>query len=172
MIASCRRIALASLVLLLGLGSALAAPLPRLERDRCAFRPPRGDKLECYTLVVAENRTNPKSQELRLKVVVLKAKRPLSADPVLYLAGGPGDAPLVASTSGADPLAEGDWWNDTAVVRRRRDVVILSQRGAGGASPNLDCFEPRTSEPARVRRRAVTEPQEREILLRCRAEFD
>ena len=172
MIVSCRRIALASLVLLLGLGSALAAPLPRLERDRCAFRPPRGDKLECYTLVVAENRSNPKSQELRLKVVVLKAKRPLSADPVLYLAGGPGDAPLVASTSGADPLAEGDWWNDTAVVRRRRDVVIVSQRGAGGASPNLDCFEPRTSEPARVRRRAVTEAQEREILLRCRADFD
>jgi len=172
MIVSCRRIALASLVLLLGLGSALAAPLPRLERERCTFRAPRGDKVECYTLVVVENRANPKSQELRLKVAVLKAKRPLSADPVVYLAGGPGDSPLVASTAGADPLAEGDWWNDTAVVRRRRDVIILSQRGAGGSSPNLDCFEARTSEPARIRRRAVTEQQEREILLRCRADFD
>ncbi|HYD05110.1 MAG TPA: alpha/beta fold hydrolase, partial [Reyranella sp.] len=50
--------------------------------------------------------------------------------------------------------------------------IIMSQRGAGGATPSLDCFEPRTSEPARIRRRAVTEPQEREILLRCRAEFD
>ena len=68
MIVSCRRIALASLVLLLGLGSALAAPLPRLERERCTFRAPRGDKVECYTLVVVENRANPKSQELRLKV--------------------------------------------------------------------------------------------------------
>src|SRR4051794_2836110 len=121
MIASCRRIALASLVLLLGLGSALAAPLPRLERERCTFRPPRGDKIECYTLVVAENRVNPKSPEVRLKVAVLKAKRPLSPDPVMYLAGGPGDAPLVASSAGGDPLAEGDWWNDTATVRRRRD---------------------------------------------------
>ena len=91
---------------------------------------------------------------------------------MIYLAGGPGDSPLVASTAGADPLAEGDWWNDTAVVRRRRDVIIISQRGAGGSTPNLDCFEPRTSEPARARRRAVTEPQEREILLRCRADFD
>jgi pimeloyl-ACP methyl ester carboxylesterase len=54
----------------------------------------------------------------------------------------------------------------------RRDVIIISQRGAGGSTPNLDCFEPRTSEPARARRRAVTEPQEREILLRCRADFD
>ena len=72
---------------------------------------------------------------------------PLAADPVIYLAGGPGDAPLVASTAGADPLAEGDWWNDTAVIRRRRDVIIVSQRGAGGSTPNLDCFEPRTTEP-------------------------
>src|SRR6478672_6029559 len=117
MVLSGRRIALATLFLMMGVCSALAAaPVPRLERERCVFRPPRGDKIECYTLIVAENRANPRS-EVRLKVAVLKAKRPLAADPVIYLAGGPGDAPLVASTAGADPLAEGDWWNDTAVVR-------------------------------------------------------
>src|SRR6476619_6954989 len=138
MIASCRRIGLASLLLLLSVGSAFAAP--RLERERCAFKAPRGDKIECYTLAVPENRANPKSVEVRLKVVVLKAKRPLSADPLVYLAGGPGDAPLVASTAGADPLAEGDWWNDTAAVRRRRDVIIVSQRGAGGSEPNTECL--------------------------------
>ena len=171
MVASCRRITLACLLLLLAAGSALAASLPRLERERCLFRPPRGDKIECYTLVVAENRADPRN-EVRLKVAVMKAKRALARDPVIYLAGGPGDSPLVASTAGADPLAEGDWWNDTAQVRRRRDVIILSQRGAGGSVPNLDCFEPRTSEPARVRRRAVTESEEREILLGCRADFD
>jgi len=54
MIASCLRIALAVLLLALLADGALA--MPRLERDRCVFRPPRGDKLECYTLVVAENR--------------------------------------------------------------------------------------------------------------------
>jgi pimeloyl-ACP methyl ester carboxylesterase len=172
MIAACLRAALAGLLLALVAGSALAQPLPRIERERCVFRAPRGDKIECYTLVVPENRANPKSQEVRLKVAVLKAKRPLAADPLIYLAGGPGDSPLVASTAGADPLSEGDWWNDTATIRKRRDVIIISQRGAGGSTPNLDCFEPRTSEPARVKRRAVTEPQEREILLRCRADFD
>src|SRR5579859_1021385 len=168
-----RRIALAGLLLLLAIGSALAAaPVPRLERERCVFRPPRGEKIECYTLVVLENRSKPKGPEVRLKVAILKARRPLAADPVIYLAGGPGDAPLVASAAGADPLAEGDWWNDTAIIRRRRDLIILSERGAGGSNPNLDCFEPRTTEPARARRRAVTEPQERDILLRCRADFD
>jgi pimeloyl-ACP methyl ester carboxylesterase len=88
---------------------------------------------------------------------------------MIYLSGGPGDSPLVASTPGADALSEGDWWNETAAIRRRRDVVILSQRGAGGSSPNLDCFDTRTSDPARARRRAVTEQEEREILGRCRS---
>jgi pimeloyl-ACP methyl ester carboxylesterase len=91
---------------------------------------------------------------------------------MFYLSGGPGDAPLVASSPGADALAEGDWWNETAVIRRRRDVVVVSQRGAGGTTPDLDCFDPRTSDPAKARRRAVTEQQEHDILVRCRAGFD
>lgn len=160
---------LAVIVLTLA-GSALA--IPKLERERCAFKPPRGDRVECFVLIVPENREQPEGREVRLKVAVLKAKRTASAEPMFYLSGGPGDAPLVATTSGADALTEGDWWNETAAIRRRRDVVILSQRGAGGTSPNLDCFDPRTSDPAKARRRAVTEQQERDILVRCRATLD
>jgi pimeloyl-ACP methyl ester carboxylesterase len=160
-----------ALVLLALAGTALAGP-PRLERDRCVFRAPRGDRLECYTLVLQENREKPQGSEVRLKVAVLKAKRVVDADPLVYLAGGPGDSPLVASSAGADPLSEGDWWNDTAAIRKRRDVVIISQRGAPGSVPSLDCFESRASELARARRRSVTENQERDILIRCRAEFD
>src|SRR6186713_326783 len=92
MIASCLRVVTAGLLVALATGGALAQP--RLERERCVFRPPRGDKIECYTLVVPENRANPKGQEVRLKVAVLKARRPLASDPLIYLAGGPGDAPL------------------------------------------------------------------------------
>jgi pimeloyl-ACP methyl ester carboxylesterase len=160
-----------ALIVLALAGAAHAGP-PRLERDRCVFRAPRGDRLECYTLVVPENRDKPQGSEVRLKVAILKAKRVVAPDPVIYLAGGPGDSPLVASSAGADPLSEGDWWNDTAVLRKKRDVVIISQRGAGGSTPSLDCFESRASELARARRRAVTETQERDILIRCRAEFD
>ncbi len=163
-----------SALLLVVAGDALAqAPaVPRLERERCVFRAPRSDRLECFSLVVAENRERPSGREVRLKVAVLKAKRKVDPDPMVYLAGGPGDAPLIASNFGADPLSEGDWWNDTANIRRRRDVIIISQRGAGGSTPNLDCFDSRASEAARARRRAVTESQERDILIRCRAEFD
>src|SRR5262245_11924164 len=166
---SMARLWLAAFLVILA-GNAFAAP--RLERERCSFKPPRGDRVECFALVVLENREQPEGREVRLKVAVLKAKRTASAEPMFYLSGGPGDAPLVASNSGADALAEGDWWNETAVIRRRRDVVILSQRGAGGSTPNLDCFDPRTNDPAKARRRAITEQQERDILARCRAGFD
>lgn len=142
---------------------------PRLERERCSFKPPRGDRVECFVLIVAENRELPQGREVRLKVAVLKAKRGAGLEPLVYLSGGPGDAPLVASSPGADALAEGDWWNATANIRRRRDVIVMSQRGAGGSTPNLDCFDPRTSQPAKARRRAVTEQQERDILASCRA---
>jgi pimeloyl-ACP methyl ester carboxylesterase len=124
-------------------------------------------------LTVPENRNAPEGREVKLKVAVLKAKRAAVVDPVIYLAGGPGDAPLVASNAGADALQEADWWNETAAIRRRRDVIILSQRGAGGSTPNLDCFDPRATEPAKApRRRLVTEAQEREVLQRCRAGFE
>jgi pimeloyl-ACP methyl ester carboxylesterase len=156
--------------LLLAAGVAMAEP--RLERERCTFKAPRGDRVECFVLIVPENRAQPEGREVRLKVAVLKAKRASVADPVVYLPGGPGDAPLVASTAGADALQEADWWNETAMIRRRRDVIIMSQRGGGGSSPNLDCFDPRTSEPAKARRRAITDAQEREILQRCRAALE
>lgn len=160
---------LAAFLLVLA-GSVQAAP--RLERERCPYKPPRGDRVECFVLVVPENREHPQGREIRLKVAILKAKRTAGVEPLVYLSGGPGDAPLVASSPGADALSEGDWWNETAAIRRRRDVVILSQRGAGGSTPNLDCFDMRTSEPAKARRRAVTEQQERDILVRCRASLD
>ena len=160
---------LAAFLMLLA-GSAQAAP--RLDRERCTFKPPRGDRVECFVLTVLENREQPQGREIKLKVAILKAKRTAGVEPMIYLSGGPGDSPLVASTPGADALSEGDWWNETAAIRRRRDVVILSQRGAGGSTPNLDCFDTRSSDPGRARRRAVTEQQEREILSRCRAGLD
>ncbi|MDI1283065.1 MAG: alpha/beta hydrolase [Reyranella sp.] len=141
---------------------------PRLERERCSFKAPRGDRVECFVLIVAENRELTQGREVRLKVAVMKAKRSAGLEPLVYLSGGPGDSPLVASSPGADALAEGDWWNETANIRRRRDVIVVSQRGAGGSTPNLDCFDPRTSQPAKARRRAVTEQQERDILVSCR----
>ena len=89
----CWRGGLAAFLFILA-GSAFAAP--RLERERCTFKPPRGDRVECFVLIVPENREQPEGREVRLKVAVLKAKRTAGAEPMVYLSGGPGDAPLVA----------------------------------------------------------------------------
>ena len=128
---------------------------PRLDRERCTFKPPRGDRVECFVLIVPENRELPQGREIRLKVAVLKAKRTSGPEPLVYLSGGPGDAPLVASSPGADALAEGDWWNETANIRKRRDVIIMSQRGAGGATPKNAQYhrrhQPGTGERKRCR---------------------
>ena len=91
----CWRGGLAAFLFILA-GSALAAP--RLERERCTFKPPRGDRVECFVLIVPENREQPEGREVRLKVAVLKARRTAGAEPLFYLSGGPGDAPLVASS--------------------------------------------------------------------------
>ncbi|HEX5106156.1 MAG TPA: hypothetical protein VFV87_20190, partial [Pirellulaceae bacterium] len=63
-------------------GNALA--MPRLERERCTFKPPRGNRVECFVLVVPENREQPEGREVRLKVAVLKARRPANAEPLFY----------------------------------------------------------------------------------------
>jgi len=88
---------LAAFLLVLA-GSAAAAP--RLERERCAFKPPKGDRVECFVLVVPENREQPQGREIKLKVAILKAKRTAGVEPLVYLSGAPGDAPLVASAPG------------------------------------------------------------------------
>src|SRR5258708_23828210 len=78
-------------VLLVLAGGAFAAP--RLERERCTFKPPRGDRVECFTLIVPENREQPEGREVRLKVAVLKAKRTAGAEPMFYLSEVPAMRP-------------------------------------------------------------------------------
>ena len=146
-----RSVALAFAALLVA--GAVAAE-PRLERERCTFKPPRGDRVECFVLIVPENRALPEGREVRLKVAILKAKRAAVADPVIYLSGGPGDAPLVASSAGADALSEADWWNDTRSVRVRGGFGYSAAEPHRGKSVERDCaFERR--QPVHGGRNAV-----------------
>jgi pimeloyl-ACP methyl ester carboxylesterase len=86
-------------------------------------------KASCGYLVVPENRSRPTGRTIRLMVAKYPArsaeKRP---DPVVYLAGGPGDiAPLeVNGFIAADFI-------------RDRDVYVVSQRGTMFSEPALTC---------------------------------
>ncbi len=107
------------------------ATVPRFEPSPC----PKLKGVEwladasCGYLVVPENRSRPAGRAIRLMVAKYPArsaeKRP---DPVVYLAGGPGDiAPLEVNG-----LIAADFIRD-------RDILVVSQRGAMFSEPALTC---------------------------------
>jgi pimeloyl-ACP methyl ester carboxylesterase len=84
-----------------------------------------GDVLLRGFLDVPEDRSASAGLRIRLHVVVLPGRgRELRADPVFWLAGGPGQA----AASLAPMLAE-HW------LRDERDLVLVDQRGTGRSNP-------------------------------------
>ena len=80
-------------------------------------------KALCGTLSVAENRANP-SRFIDLNIAVVKT-RSLNKkdDPVIMLAGGPGQSSVATYNSVASAFQE---------ILKNRDVVLVDQRGSGG----------------------------------------
>ena len=68
---------------------------------------------------------------VELQVVVLHARSPRPATPIVYLEGGPG-APAVSYVP--------TWWIDSP-LRNRADLIVFDQRGTGFSTPSLDCWE-------------------------------
>ena len=83
----------------------------------------------CGYLVVHEDRSRPDGRTIRLMVAKFPARSPEKrADPVVYLAGGPGDiAPLEVNELIA------------ANFIRDRDILVVSQRGTMFSEPALTC---------------------------------
>jgi pimeloyl-ACP methyl ester carboxylesterase len=107
------------------------ATVPRFEPAACPKLPGADElaKASCGYLVVPENRSRPAGRILRLMVAKYPARAPKKlADPVVYLAGGPGDiAPLEVNG-----LIAADFIRD-------RDIVVMSQRGTLFSEPALTC---------------------------------
>jgi pimeloyl-ACP methyl ester carboxylesterase len=108
-----------------------SAKLPRLEEAACPKLQGAEElgKASCFYLVVPESRSAPNGRAIRLLVAKYPArsaeKRP---DPVVYLAGGPGDiVPLEVNA-----LVAADFIRD-------RDVYAMSQRGTMFSEPALTC---------------------------------
>jgi pimeloyl-ACP methyl ester carboxylesterase len=85
------------------------------------------EKLFCGKLTVFENRATRTGRKIDLNIVVLPAfDQKTKAEPLFDLAGGPGEA----STDAARFYA-----NQGMEYRRRRDVVLVDQRGTGKSNP-------------------------------------
>jgi pimeloyl-ACP methyl ester carboxylesterase len=81
---------------------------------------------ECGNLVVSENRSNPGSRLITLPVIRVLALNENPADPIFWLAGGPGGTNLKFPK--LDELIED------------HDIVLVGYRGVDGTS-RLDCRE-------------------------------
>jgi pimeloyl-ACP methyl ester carboxylesterase len=109
--------------------------MPVWEPAECPFPPVRGETIECGFLVVPEDRTaaNEAAGEVRLAVAIIKSySGNPQPDPLVYLAGGPGDQAVAAA---------GYFARLFRPVLAERDVIILDQRGTGISEPSLDCPE-------------------------------
>jgi pimeloyl-ACP methyl ester carboxylesterase len=89
-----------------------------------------GMEARCGEHLVFENRRLREGRRLSLRVAVVPAlaasPRP---DPLFVIVGGPGQAATKAGAQIAEALRD---------VRRKRDIVLVDQRGTGGSHP-LDC---------------------------------
>jgi len=115
--------------------STTAAPnyTPVFETGPCdAERVPAAPAVvECGTLIVPEDRSQPDVRQVRLPVAITRASQePKKPDPIVYFSGGPGSPGLSAAKNwskvGLDPT---------------RDVITFDQRGTGASQPSLECAE-------------------------------
>ena len=106
--------------------------LPRFEPGTCAFSPgdwTRDIRLECGSLVVAQDRSQRERKSFRLAVAILRPRQASSAPPLVIAHGGPSGPGGLRS----GPMALAVRWS----ARLNRDVIVYDQRGAGLSEPAL-----------------------------------
>lgn len=83
-------------------------------------------RAECATLEVPEDATKPEGRKIRLKIglVASRAAEP-AADPVVFIAGGPGQSATESYSGMAGAFAR---------MRDKRHLLFVDQRGTGGSN--------------------------------------
>ncbi len=116
-------------------------PLPAarmgIEDIACWFAVPAGRSTRCGVLTVPERWGAAQSRGLRLRFVVFRGGAGGALDPIIYLAGGPGEPAQI------DAASIGYWWDWTSRTEwlRQRDLVVFDMRGVGLSEPNMNCPE-------------------------------
>jgi len=112
-----------------GRSSAAASATPVFDEVACNL-PDTADvlpRLRCGTVRVPRDHAHPNGDTFALAVVVIASvQQPASADPVVYISGGPGGPLTVyAGHQARKPYAPG------------RDLILVDQRGTGQSEPDI-----------------------------------
>lgn len=104
----------------------------RLTTENKSFKTTSGTVVNATvgSLKVPENRDNPDSEEIAVHFVQLKSTHPTPDVPLIYLAGGPGQA---CTWQANDPHYLERWLPFLEVS----DVILLDQRGTGAGSERM-----------------------------------
>jgi len=108
-------------------------PVTLSDFSACTIEAPGGVRsfdADCARLDVPEDPQRADGRRLSLRLVRIAASdRPVRPDPVLLIAGGPGQSAVDAWSSAEPGLSE---------IARHRDILLLDQRGTGDSNP-LPC---------------------------------
>ncbi len=111
----------------------------RFSEVRCDFDVPdgqtEGETVTCGFISVPEDYAQPDGVTIDLAVAIFHATGDdPQADPLIYLAGGPGGPAIDYDSS--------DFSADYAEpIQSKRDIVFFDQRGSGRSRPALECWE-------------------------------
>lgn len=113
-----------------------ARTLGSLEFEPCSLSAPFSGgavAAQCTTLRVPENPAAPTGRKIGLKIAWVPAEREDAAepDPVMMLAGGPGQSALESYPQTVAAFAE---------THKKRHIILVDQRGTGGSNA-LTCKE-------------------------------
>lgn len=121
---------------------------PRVATEPCTV--PGAGAARCGAVEVWENRAARTGRRLTIRFAVLPATGTATRDPLVLLAGGPGQPAIALGGAMSDPVR---------ALRDTRDILLVDLRGTGTSNP-LDCrlYGPSTAEftgpfypPERVR---------------------
>jgi pimeloyl-ACP methyl ester carboxylesterase len=168
-----QRLALASLLVglvLTGCGGRTQAPGLRATPDGnlrygtlvfkpCSLSVARVSAVEaqCASLSVPENHDQPEGRKIELAIALVTARGQAAPDPIVMIAGGPGQSALESY-----PLLH-DAFSD---ARRNRSVLLVDARGTGSSHP-LKC-EDAEGRSAVAEENNVQPEQARAFAERCR----
>ncbi len=130
--------------------------------EPCALEGTQGldaEKAYCTTYEVPEDPANPSGRKIKLNLAILPAGNAGTTDPIVFLAGGPGQAAVEYGSYAGAILSQ---------ANRNRDILLIDQRGTGKSNA-LSC--PDSEKKFDAVDVTLTPTQQLEAMTSCQAEI-